>query len=198
MNRRHSSQARTTAPTQEHPQRASRQHGIARQWFALCVLAALLLTPVLAFLKVEAASAFAAPAFQMQWNAGEAVAPNFWGPLELAKEGQQEPYMETGGQRLVQYFDKARMEIGAGGAVTNGLLATELITGNCQLGDTLFQNVGPATIPVAGDPDNLGPTYASIQANAAQLRVAVASTPGASVTVALMPAGAWRGCSETC
>jgi len=147
--------------------------------------------PTLAFLNVSAAGSFASPAFQQQWNAGEAVAPNFWGPLELARGGQQEPYAEAvGGMRTVQYFDKARMELGADDTVTNGLLATELITGNRQLGDTLFQNFGAAKIPVAGDPDNLGPTYAAIQSNAAQLRVVVGSTPDAAVTVALTPAGA--------
>ena len=82
----------------------------------LSVLGVLLLTPVLSFLNVEAAASFASPAFQKQWNAGEAITPNFWGPLELAKDGQMEPYVETGGTRLVQYFDKARMEIGRGSA----------------------------------------------------------------------------------
>ena len=162
-----------------------------RALVAIATMLLLLLTPVLAFINVGAAGTYAAPAFQTQWNAGEAVAPNFWGPLELAKNGQQEPYVEApGGTRLVQYFDKARMEVGPNNTVTNGLLATELITGNRQLGDTAFQNFGPANIPVAGDPDNLGPTYAAIQSNAAQLRVVVGSTPGAAVTVALTPAGA--------
>src|SRR5690348_2139881 len=110
----------------------------------------------------SAATSFANPAFQAQWQAGEAITPNFWGPLSLAREGQQEPYVEApGGQRLVQYFDKARMELTnpATGVVTNGLLATELITGRLQVGDNAFQTLSPAGVPVAGDPDNIGPTY---------------------------------------
>jgi len=161
-----------------------------RALVAIATVLMLLLTPVVALINVGAASSYAAPAFQTQWNAGEAVAPNFWGPLELARNGQQEPYVEApGGMRTVQYFDKARMEVGANNTVTNGLLATELITGNRQLGDTAFQNFGPANIPVAGDPDNAGPTYAAIQANAAQLRNPLAATMGAAVTLALTPNG---------
>src|SRR5262245_47123770 len=77
----------------------------------------------------HAATSFANPAFQTQWQQGEAITPNLWGPLANAKDGQQEPYKEApGGTRLVQYFDKGRMEL-TGGAVTNGLLATELIHG---------------------------------------------------------------------
>ena len=164
---------------------------VSQRWIALTILGAICLMPTLAFLNVSAADSFASPAFQQQWNTGEAAAPNFWGPLELARAGQPEPYVEAvGGMRTMQYFDKARMELGADNTVTNGLLATELITGNRQLGDTLFQNFGSAHIPVAGDPDNLGPTYAAIQSNAAQLRVVVTASPGAAVTVALTPAGA--------
>ncbi len=190
MDRQRALQGRTRERMDERARWAARTR-VCHRWLALPILGALLLTPVLAFLNVSAAGSFASPAFQQQWNAGEAVAPNFWGPLELARNGQQEPYAEAaGGMRTVQYFDKARMELGGNNTVTNGLLATELITGNRQLGDTLFQNFGPANIPVAGDPDNLGPTYAAIQTNAAQLRVVVSSTPGAAVTVALTPAGA--------
>jgi hypothetical protein len=46
--------------------------------------------------------------------------------------------------------------------VTNGLLATELMTGNLQLGDHRFEQRLPAEINVAGDPkDADGPTYAT-------------------------------------
>jgi hypothetical protein len=79
-----------------------------------------------------------------------------------------EDYAEgPNGQRLVQYFDKSRMEITNPSGdpnttwyVTNGLLATELITGNLQLGDDLFEQRAPADVNVAGDPNDLtGPTY---------------------------------------
>ncbi len=128
----------------------------------------------------SAATGFANPAFMAQWQAGEAITPNFWGPLSLARDGQQEQYAEApGGSRLVQYFDKARMELTnpSTGVVTNGLLATELITGKRQLGDNTFETDLPANIPVAGDPDNIGPTYASINMNAAAL---LANTPSAA------------------
>src|SRR3954471_19499472 len=76
----------------------------------------------------QAAPSFALPAFQAQWAAGEAIAPNFWGPLGTATEKMLEP--DDGnttaplcppagpcptaaplGERTVQYFDKGRMEI---------------------------------------------------------------------------------------
>src|SRR5262245_19639343 len=105
---------------------------------------------------IEAATAFANPAFQTQWQQGEAVTPNFWGPLANAKDGQQEPYKEAASsQRLVQYFDKGRMEL-TNGKVTNGLLATELVKGQIQLGDNMFLPQSPPAIPIAGDPDKPG------------------------------------------
>ena len=126
----------------------------------------------------------------------EAVTTNFWGPLQNARDGQSEPYVEgtyngATGQRLVQYFDKGRMELTnpTTGTVTSGLLATELITGKLQSGDNTFQQLQPAAIPIAGDPDNIGPTYASISTNAATLQAAAASTPGVAVTRSLGPTG---------
>ncbi|HEY7909206.1 MAG TPA: hypothetical protein VIC60_10045 [Thermomicrobiales bacterium] len=140
---------------------------------------------------LQAASGFAVPQFQTQWNSGEALAPNFWGPLATAKERTNEPYVEAlGGQRVVQYFDKARMELTATGTVTNGLLARELILGSVQTGDDAFQKGTPAAIPVAGDLDNLGPTYAMIGANSATLMVETASTEGDQPTLSLSATGA--------
>jgi hypothetical protein len=84
-----------------------------------------------------------------------------------------EPYVETQhGTRLVYYYDKSRMEVtdplhdrGDQWYVTNGLLATELITGKMQLGDNTFEQLAPATVGVAGDPDDTsGPLYASFEA----------------------------------
>ena len=164
---------------------------MSRRWFTLPVLGVLLLTPALSFLNVEAAGSFASPAFQKQWAAGEAITPNFWGPLPLAHDGQNEPYVEApGGSRLVQYFDKARMELTnpSTGTVTNGLLATELITGKLQAGDSTFRQLQPAAIPVAGDSNNAGPTYAQIGTSG--LTTAVASAVGQPTTRALSSAGA--------
>ena len=58
----------------------------------------------------------------------------------------QEDYAESPGpERLVQYFDKARMEITKPDAVddllwyvSNGLLVVELVTGRMQMGDASF------------------------------------------------------------
>ncbi len=91
--------------------------------------------------------------------------PNFLG---------REPYDKgVGGSRLVQYYDKSRMEINDPGAntgsayyVTNGLLSTEMIGGEMQIGDIATVRASVAcTLPVAGDPrkDNpLTPGYSTL------------------------------------
>jgi len=79
-----------------------------------------------------------------------------------------EPYEEADiGWRVVQYYDKSRMEDATfRGAeppwdVSNGLLVNELITGRMQLGDNVFEEHEPANVGVAGDPDDTsGVTYA--------------------------------------
>ncbi len=84
--------------------------------------------------------------------------------------GRYEPYREApNGQRLVQYFDKSRMEVTDPGAdrsspwfVTNGRLTWEMVTGQMQVGESAFEPRQPADIPAAGDPsDASAPTYAS-------------------------------------
>lgn len=80
-----------------------------------------------------------------------------------------ESYDEApGGRRVVQYFDKSRMEItypdgdkNSPWYVTNGLLAKDLITGKMQVGDNRFVEKGSAHINVAGDPGTDGVTYAT-------------------------------------
>ena len=152
--------------------------------------AVLVMTLVALSTSAQAASKFADPAFQAQWQAGEAVTPNFWGPLETAKEGQQEAYKEaSGGQRLVQYFDKGRMEL-TNGAVTNGLLATEIVTGRIQTGDNSFQNQAPPTISIAGDANNPAPTYAGLGSKGAALLQSTPSKPGVPVTTVIGRDGA--------
>lgn len=170
---------------------------------ALGAIIALLLPMALACgfaMPATAAPVFAAPPFAAQWQQGEAVLPNFWGPLANAQDGQVEPYAEgtaravcapdqacpalvVPGQRLVQYFDKARMEqTTPGSSVTNGLLTVELLSGKVQVGDTQFEQRQPAHVPIAGDPDNPFPTYADLQSVTA--RVAQDATP---VTMLLKP-----------
>jgi hypothetical protein len=140
---------------------------------------------------VGAAPAFADIAFAAQWRAGEALQPNFWGPAITA--GVQEPYKDAAGsQRLVQYFDKGRMEL-TNGTVTNGLLATQMIAGMIQVGDDSFENRPAPAIPIAGDLDNPGPTYAALGGTAAGLLAVAPARPGTRVTAAVAADGAVSG-----
>ena len=97
-----------------------------------------------------------------------------WGPnstfngLEPFKQGPN-------GRRLVQYFDKARMEINNPNAdrdefnfVTNGLLVREMVGGKIAVGDKPeeYEAKEPSGEAVAGDPANvndIAPTYASFR-----------------------------------
>ena len=127
------------------------------------------------------ATEIGAYAFQRTWAtsdrpvADQQVARTWlWGPSAMTGV-MLEPYdeglaAEQVGTRLVQYFDKARMEINdpaadsaAPGFVTTGLLAKELITGRLQLGDERFAQYAPASINVVGDlADPSAPTYATL------------------------------------
>ncbi|MCA1668943.1 MAG: cupredoxin family copper-binding protein, partial [Thermomicrobia bacterium] len=109
---------------------------------------------------------FADPAFQQLWaktDANPSGHSYIWGPAPFTA-GLMEDYAEApGGKRLVQYFDKARMELNApGGPVTAGLLSVELISGRQQNGNGAFMQRDPAKVTVAGDPDNPFPTYADL------------------------------------
>ncbi len=91
-----------------------------------------------------------------------------WGPR--LGDGMLEAY--NGGQRLVQYFDKARMEVNDPAAnrssawyVTNGLLVNELMTGRMQTGETSFVQRPPSEEVLAGDPavvNGDAPRYATL------------------------------------
>ena len=118
--------------------------------------------------------AFADPSFQTVWNRTDSLVAGgnvsrtwFWGPGPNST-GLFEQYNEgTNGQRIVQYFDKSRMEINnpAGDRsnpffVTNGLLTVELISGFIQVGNADFVQFHSACIPMSGDfGDTLAPTY---------------------------------------
>lgn len=140
--------------------------------FAAFIVSIVLLVPAL----VSQAAVSTNADFDRTWArtdkpvADGQVSPTWmWGPQPFT-EPVTEPYAECpGGSRTVQYFDKSRMEITdpAGDPtsvwfVTNGLLSTELITGNLQLGNDTFEQRTPAAINVAGDADDTnGPTYAT-------------------------------------
>lgn len=121
-----------------------------------------------------ALSTFISQAFDRTWlpadspvASGTADRTWVWGPEAIAT-GFESYDQATHGERLIRYYDKARMEITNPAAlsqdpwfVTNGLLARELITGKMQVGDHVFVTRHPAQIAVAGDWANgLSPTYA--------------------------------------
>ena len=135
-------------------------------------------TSLLVFTIVQALAADPAnPSFQRTWQrpdqpvkAGQVNRTWMWGP-EAMGDAAFEPYAESpNGLRLVQYYDKARMEITNPNSdsstdwyVTNGLLVVELMTGKMQTGDSQFQERSAAAINVAGDADDpTGPTYATM------------------------------------
>ena len=133
---------------------------------------------------------YAARTFQKQWQAGEAIARNLWGPSLIVPK--LEAYSAAAsGYRLVQYFDKGRMELADAttGTVTNGLLATELITGQIQTGPATFEAHDPAAIPIAGDPDTPGPTYADLGGSASTLLAPAPSRVGAPVIASVSASG---------
>jgi len=109
-----------------------------------------------------------------------------WGP-EANTPLLYEPYAESpGGQRVVQYFDKSRMEITNPNAsddgvwyVTNGLLVNELVTGRIQTGNNQFTDAQPAQVNIAGDPGER-PTYADI--NTWSLRSELSRPLGSIIT----------------
>lgn len=92
-----------------------------------------------------------------------------WGPNSFGTF--EEPYQDaTGAKRLVQYFDKGRMELekglnANGNKVSGGLLTKEMITGQIQLGNSAFENHLPSQMPIVGDTvsNNPAPTYSSLR-----------------------------------
>ncbi len=125
-----------------------------------------------------AAPDFADSTFEQVWTrtdapvlSGDVSRTWFWGP-ESDSGPLYERYLDSlGQQRLVQYYDKGRMEINDPNSdssspwyVTSGLIDRELISGRIQIGSDTFLDTGSgANVPIAGDPDNVFPTYADFQ-----------------------------------
>lgn len=156
-------------PTFSHPlmttRRPERQPRIRHARHTVPVLLVTLVVALFATINVQAATDFAAPGFRSAYYYGESLTPNFWGPLSHASDAREQNYREAaGGTRTVQYFDKGRMEL-TNGAVTFGLLATEMVTGRVQIGNNDFVSLSPSRTPVAGDEDGTGPSYLTIYEN---------------------------------
>jgi polysaccharide biosynthesis protein PslG len=150
---------------------------------------------------------YASPNFRAVWERtdrpiaeGRLPQPRtwLWGP-QPNTAAHREPYGDSpGGSRLVQYFDKSRMEINnpANNQVTNGLLVVEMITGRLQIGDNAFSDRAPAEQAVAGDPIEAnpnGPTYASFRNVAYPVNAAKApNRMGQTVTAVLGRDGSVR------
>jgi hypothetical protein len=148
------------------------------KWRALLFLLCLSLQ-ILALPTSLSAASFADAAFESVWHRtdlpiadGRVARSWMWGP-EPFTEAIYEPYAQSpGGNRLVQYFDKSRMEINdpygdrsSQWFVTNGLLVREMVDGRVQIGDTAFEDRNPAEEAVAGDPVDSNPNcplYASL------------------------------------
>src|SRR5438270_845480 len=84
----------------------------------LGMMAALMLVVGMPLSVVHAAEPFADPAFRAVWDrsdgpvAASKVQRTFlWGPAPLSAAMQEKYAQSPGGTRLVQYFDKSRMEI---------------------------------------------------------------------------------------
>ena len=124
-------------------------------------------------LSVPPESVATDPFFRTWARTDDPVAANevtrtwMWGPTPVG-DSVPEPYAEApGGKRLVQYYDKSRMELTdpESGVVTQGLLALDMMLGRIQVGDAEFVDhpTGASTENVAGDRGgNNGPTYASM------------------------------------
>jgi hypothetical protein len=177
-------------------------------------LLALLLLVTIVPLANLAQPALAAPPgnafFQTTWERTDAVVAStevsrtwVWGPDAFTGVGGEAYADSPGGTRLVQYFDKSRMEINDPNHattdlwyVTNGLLARELISGRMQVGDDDFEDRGPAHVNIAGDPDDTeAPTYASFAGRLADPAVAegslITTTIDRSGNVACCVPDAW-------
>jgi len=144
---------------------------------------------------------FAHDAFRRVWERTDLPVLNgvvsrswMWSDGKAFTAGLQESYVEApGGLRLVQYYDKSRMEITDPDAdqnsvwyVTNGLLVVELVTGRMQVGHNSFEDRQPADVNAAGDFDDPdGPMYSSFTA----LLDAPALPLGAVITQTLNRAG---------
>lgn len=122
----------------------------------------------------SAPAEFAFPEFASVWQrsdgpvaAGQVSRSWLWGPAPGSTVEEQFAEAQAG-NRTVQYYDKARMELNevekdqaSPWRVTTGLLVNEMVTGRIQVGAARFEDLEPANIFVAGDVNvRTNPTYA--------------------------------------
>ncbi|GAB4197618.1 MAG: hypothetical protein OHK0022_16040 [Roseiflexaceae bacterium] len=134
-----------------------------------------LLTLMTALTIVAPTFAQTSSAFQRVWDRQDrAVAEKLssrswtWGPGPISEPVSEALVEGVEGRRLVQYYDKSRMEINdptadpnASWYVTNGLLPIELMTGRVQVGFNQYELRAPAAVSAIGDPNQF-PTYADL------------------------------------
>ncbi len=141
----------------------------------LALVTALSVLPAVAVIEAE-------EAFQNTWARtdkpvadGQVNRTWMWGPEAHTTVISEEYDEHPSGRRPVQYWDKSRMEVTDPNEdpsslwyVTNGLLVKELTSGQMQVGDNRFIDMGTAQKNVAGDAnDPTGPTYETIARNIA-------------------------------
>jgi hypothetical protein len=138
---------------------------LAPRFLLLLILASVLNQPATGIRAEAIAGAFASPLFESLWlqtdgpvAAGIEQRSWLWGPGPGSTK--TEPFMSGDRRnRIVQYFDKARMEVNEAVTdvrspwrVTTGLLVSEMVEGRAQTGDNRFAPLAPAPQSVAGDP----------------------------------------------
>ncbi len=138
------------------------------------------LTVICALLLFAVAPALASPsigneAFRRTWQrhdlpVAEQVSGRSWtwGPAPISELMRETLVDAPEGTRVVQYFDKSRMEVNDPTGdpsttwyVTNGLLPIELMSGRLQVGYNQFEWRAQAQISAIGDPGQF-PTYADL------------------------------------
>lgn len=167
---------------------------------ALILAAVLIITPFVLTRQTQAQPAYAHPTFETTRDRldkpvddGQASRTWYWGP-EPVSDGILEPYAESpDGERLVQYMDKARLELTDPNAnsdeawfVSTGLLTRELISGSVQTGDFSYEEHAPSEAAMAGDANNTWPTYAGFERVIDQMYV---DETGNATAKALLPGG---------
>lgn len=198
-------------------------HGDPRRRLSVCVaiacMALMAIAPLAPARRVAALVPFASPAFGAAWSpvdepvsSGAVQRPYLWG-AGPSSAGLSEPYRDApGGMRLVQYFDKARMELTdpARGTVTTGLLSRELVTGRIQIGDSpasIEVRGRGSTTAIVGDATNTYPTYSQLRdridrpqsdATGQFVTDALALSPGATTdsTLAVQSGGMARAADD--